>query len=476
MQKDMTISVLPKGIALGPALDRTQAEAIYARGKEAVIFAILEMAKQLAEARNPASTTPSTPSGMIPVYEKPAVSAAEKAAWAQKRASWQRSAAAGADRPPRGTSASLLSALSGPFEANAGNPHAIRGGYSRESASGGHRTHDSSRLVPKVQEACRSAGARRPAGARLGNRAVVLSAWMHYGLGTTLQQIVDVFNHHLQMKVTKGGLVQAWYRLQDVFFAWYEQIRQEGLSSAVLHGDETGWRVNGKTHWLWCFSNERLTYYLIDRSRGEPALRKFFAEEFKGTLISDFWALTTRLPAVPDKNAWCICSATWNMWKNTKIPENIGWNSPKSCGDCWATPSVCGSARSVPGGIRIAAGMPGQTIAGTDRNRLARSASQTFDQTAAPTSKRVVHFFGSRKCSLREQPCRTSHSPGSDHSQKQLCQSQPAWIGHPSRADEHLSHIETTRIRSPGFHHSSLKNIFDHWQTSTITTINTTKN
>jgi hypothetical protein len=32
-----------------------------------------------------------------------------------------------------------------------------------------------------------------------------------------------------------------------------------------------------------------LTYYMIDRSRGEPALRKFFVEEFQGTLVTDFW-------------------------------------------------------------------------------------------------------------------------------------------------------------------------------------------
>ena len=79
MKKDIAISALPKEIFLGPYLDRAQAAAIFARGKEAVIFALLAMAKQLAEARNPASaTTPSTPSGMIPVYEKPAVSSRNK--------------------------------------------------------------------------------------------------------------------------------------------------------------------------------------------------------------------------------------------------------------------------------------------------------------------------------------------------------------------------------------------------------------
>jgi hypothetical protein len=80
-----------------------------------------------------------------------------------------------------------------------------------------------------------------------------------------------------------------WYRLAGILYPWYEQIRREALDSSVLHADETGWRVNGKTHWLWCFANSMSSFFMIDRSRGSPALRKFFHEEFGGTLVSDFW-------------------------------------------------------------------------------------------------------------------------------------------------------------------------------------------
>ena len=85
-----------------------------------------------------------------------------------------------------------------------------------------------------------------------------------------ISQIVAVFNHHLTLKVTPGGLIQMWYRLQAILFAWYLEIQAQALDSAVLHGDETGWRVNGKTHWLWCFTTTDLTYFMIDRSRGSP--------------------------------------------------------------------------------------------------------------------------------------------------------------------------------------------------------------
>ena len=51
-------------ISIGAGLTRQQAEAIFAQGQEAVVFALLELAKRLAEAqgkRHP-STTLSTPS------------------------------------------------------------------------------------------------------------------------------------------------------------------------------------------------------------------------------------------------------------------------------------------------------------------------------------------------------------------------------------------------------------------------------
>ena len=57
----------------------------------------------------------------------------------------------------------------------------------------------------------------------------------------------------------------------------------------MLNADETGWRVNGKTHWLWCFATGELSWFMVNRSRGSPALFQFFIQEFAGTLVSDFW-------------------------------------------------------------------------------------------------------------------------------------------------------------------------------------------
>jgi transposase len=140
--------------------------------------------------------------------------------------------------------------------------------------------------------------------ATLGNRALVLAALLHFLQGLTLSQIVDTFNFHLRLQITAGGLVQMWHRLADILFAWYAEIHEQSLDSSKLHADETSWRVSGQTHWLWCFANDDLCYYLIDRSRGSPALQKFFTRYFEGTLISDFWAPYDAVLCADQQKCW----------------------------------------------------------------------------------------------------------------------------------------------------------------------------
>jgi transposase len=277
-------------INLGPQLTAEQAAAIFARGKEAVIFALLELAKQLGEAQQrTAGISPSTPSGMVPVYQKPP-------AKTRNKRPGRKAGHPGARRPSPAR-------IDERKEHRANACPDCHGPLTRCSETRTRYTEDipedlqpvctehtihrdwcprcKKRVEPKIPDAL--------PGSTLGNHVLTLSAWLHYGLGNTLSQVVDVFNYHLQLKLTPGGLIQQWYRLQEILYPWYQQIQAEALQSAVLHADETGWRVDGKTHWLWCFTTPWLTYYLIDRRRGSPALAEFFREEFAGTLVSDFW-------------------------------------------------------------------------------------------------------------------------------------------------------------------------------------------
>jgi transposase len=277
-----------------PSITAEQARAIFAQGEEAVVFALLELAKQhadlaaqLAEARSP-SVTPTTPSGMVPVYLKPALKKRKQPVGAQPGhpgARRERPVHIDHDEVHRATA---CPDCGGPLNKCAETRiRYIEDIPDTKPELTQHTIHRD--WCPRCKQKVEPPITAALPGSTLGLRVLVLSAWLHYALGNTLGQLLEVFNFHLQLKITEGGLIQMWYRLQELLFEWYEQIRQEALGSAVLQADETGWRVDGKTNWLWCFTNADCTYYLIDRSRGSPALARFFTTEFSGTLVSDFW-------------------------------------------------------------------------------------------------------------------------------------------------------------------------------------------
>jgi transposase len=159
--------------------------------------------------------------------------------------------------------------------------------------------------------------------ATVGHHLVALTAWLHYGLGVTIEKVVSILSHHLHTRLTSGGLMAVWVRTAAVLISWYEQIGLEARRASWLHCDETGWRVAGKTHWLWCFTTSDACCYIIDRSRGSPALHRFFSESFRGVLIHDFWAAYESVWA--DDRQYCLVHLLRELEKVDQTNHSLEW-------------------------------------------------------------------------------------------------------------------------------------------------------
>jgi transposase len=318
----MTDQALTTTVPLGPALTEQQAREIYRQGEEAVVFALLTLAQMRADASSKLVVTPTTPSAMIPPFLKPQTNGRRKRSGREK-------GHPGSRRP-------TPEVIDNRVDHRLDTGPDCHGTLTRTNQTRTRITEDIPESIqpvvtehtihrdwcPRCQKAVEPVVTDALPGATIGNRTLVLSAWLHYGLGNTLSQIVAVFNHHLTMKVTGGGLIPMWYRLQAILFAWYLEIQTQALGSAVLHADETGWRVNGATHWLWCFTTTDLTYFMIDRSRGSPALSQFFKDEFNGVLVTDFWAAYNKVV--------CARRQTWlvHLLRELKTVDKYGRPGP----------------------------------------------------------------------------------------------------------------------------------------------------
>lgn len=381
--------------ALDGALTEAQAKQLVALGPEAVVVALLATSRHIAEqqtqlsqyenggnaaSRSTAAPDPSTPSGMIPVYTKP-------------NASKRRGRPGAKDGHP-GTRRPA------PTRIDRREAHRLKqcpdcGGRLQRC----HRTR--TRIIEDIPEHIQPVVTEHTIhrdycpnckkdvepvvpdampGATLGHRVVALTAWLHYGLGITIEQVIQLLSHHLQTKLTAGGLVHAWQRLAEVLVDWYKQIGTEAKKSSHLHGDETGWRVNGQTHWLWCFANHHVCYYMIDRCRGSPALQKFFTEAFKGVLITDFWSAYESVCA--EDRQYCLVHLLRELEKVDQRNTSAEWRS-----------FARRLRRLLGAGIRLRRRgdfVPGRHAATVDRlNR--RLAALAADEPADADARRLTH-------------------------------------------------------------------------------------
>lgn len=329
--------------AVRGTLTAAQALALCRESPELVTLALLSAGKRIAEQnvritelqrgatedgvpdQGTNSLSPSPPSGMVPIYTKPNTPKRRKKPGAKN-------GHPGARRPP-------------PPRIDRREVHRLK----RCPHCGGrvqrcHRTR--TRVIedlpeeihtevtehtihrdycPHCKKDVEPAVADAMPGATVGHRLVALTAWLHYGLGITIAQIVDILGYHLQMRLTPGGLIDAWHRLSDVLKAGYEQIAEEARKSAHLHADETGWRVNGQTHWLWCFANAQVCYYMVDRCRGSPALQKFFIDAFQGVLVTDFWSAYESVCA--EDRQYCLVHLLRELEKVDQHNHSAEWQS-----------------------------------------------------------------------------------------------------------------------------------------------------
>ncbi|MDR2536778.1 MAG: IS66 family transposase [Treponema sp.] len=113
-----------------------------------------------------------------------------------------------------------------------------------------------------------------------------LTSYQLLPLKRTTELMQDLFG----LKISQGTVVaagqEAYKKLEDA----ESGIKQELLESDVIHFDETGMRVKGKTHWLHSVGTQTATLYGIHEGRGYEAMDAIgILPNFRGTAIHDHW-------------------------------------------------------------------------------------------------------------------------------------------------------------------------------------------
>jgi transposase len=136
------------------------------------------------------------------------------------------------------------------------------------------------------------------AGNTFGPVILTMAAELKHRLGVPYRKICDFFATYCDIAICPATLVRAEQRLTELARPTYDLLIDALRRADVVHADETGWRIGVVNAWLWVFTNQHVTVYVIRtgpgaRGHGVPAA--LLGPDFDGFLIVDGLASYTVL-------------------------------------------------------------------------------------------------------------------------------------------------------------------------------------
>lgn len=102
-----------------------------------------------------------------------------------------------------------------------------------------------------------------------------------------IRQYLKIF---CRLDLSIGEIVLLLRRTAGAGQPAYQQLQARLRASPTVHGDETGWRENGRNGYIWSFNTPTIRYFCYRKSRGSQVVREVLGEEFEGVLVTDFYS------------------------------------------------------------------------------------------------------------------------------------------------------------------------------------------
>lgn len=128
---------------------------------------------------------------------------------------------------------------------------------------------------------------------RIGVRIASVVSYLRTTMRMTVRAI-QTYVHTLHgLWLSTGEIVELSHRVREAVQGNIERLKEQIRQSAVIHGDETGWREDGQNGYVWTLTTpgpDGIRYYEYDRSRGQAVIGRLLTDVRRDAcLVSDFY-------------------------------------------------------------------------------------------------------------------------------------------------------------------------------------------
>ncbi len=103
---------------------------------------------------------------------------------------------------------------------------------------------------------------------------VIIMSVLSVGANLSVDEISNLFKTIFGISISPASVSNNLAKLKNYLGNEYEKIESEIKKSKVTFRDETGWRKNGVTNWLWVATTIRAAYYRIEKTRQHANAKK----------------------------------------------------------------------------------------------------------------------------------------------------------------------------------------------------------
>jgi transposase len=128
------------------------------------------------------------------------------------------------------------------------------------------------------------------AGVTLGPRLIALAVVLNKSLGLSHEKVCGLLKLW-GVATSRSGLCQAMARAAAKAEPTYQGLVNAVRASPQVTPDETGWRVGGRSWWLWAFATPQVTVYAVLPGRGFTQAAEVLGEDYAGVLVHDGWII-----------------------------------------------------------------------------------------------------------------------------------------------------------------------------------------
>lgn len=156
----------------------------------------------------------------------------------------------------------------------------------------------------------------------LGPKAQAFLALLTHHCNLSQNQTIDFIHTFSGVKLSKGIINNTLSRIGKKYNAEYLQLIEELKSSNCVGIDETGWRVNGKNHWLWVFQDKRSTVFSIADNRSHKVIKSILGDYLSGVMVSDFFSAYGKIGANAKQK--CIPHLLRALQQGIELDQKLG--------------------------------------------------------------------------------------------------------------------------------------------------------